>query len=536
MASASLLKLLYSGLQDDRLLPPKGLPKIEDFQKVYVKTGRFTTEWCRVEFDNRPAFGVTSKATLQRRGHLITRAYLVATLPDIRTPQIAARAAAAAQGKAFLGPTFGWTNSIGHALVSQAQVTIAGAPIDTLDGKLMEVMDEFHTPLEKVTTVNRMIGRHDNGFNAKSNGWDTPNQEVYVPLPFWFNRGDPSEALPIDAIGADQVQIGVTFSNVEDIYTTTSRTSNASEAGDQSAGGVCVQPKDGKYMMPKIQDSPFYISDTVGSQVPGLNGNPTKSQSASSLGFQFNMPANLNLVDAYLLLEYVYLDRPEANRIRLGDISYPMVQHYAINPTDTKGLPSARIQMRIPNCARDLYFFCHRQDADLLNAPFLATRDLSGVFVADVSGVGPIAPWWPDASGLNTSLFRPLIPAYSIIDSEPLNSLALIYEGRFVRYGTDSPAFFRSILPSFEDRKSPWHNKYYYHIPFGTSQEEVGISNPMGHANLDKITRLELSLGFQPFRGSLRPTDVPNYRIYVWAETYNILRVYGGRAGLLFAY
>ena len=288
--------------------------------------------------------------------------------------------------------------------------------------------------------------------------------------------------------------------------------------------------------MPPIQDSPFYISDTAGSQVPGLNGNPTKSQAASPLTSQFNMPANLNLVDAYLLLEYVYLDRPEANRIRLGDISYPMVQHYALNPTDTKGLPSARIQMRIPNCARDLYFFCHRQDADLLNAPFLATRDLSGVFVADVSGVGVIAPWWPDASGLNTTLFRPLIPAYSIIDSEPLNSLALIYEGRFVRYGTDSPAFFRSILPSFEDRKSPWHNKYYYHIPFGTSQEEVGISNPMGHANLDKITRLELSLGFQPFRGSLRPTDVPNYRVYVWVETYNILRVYGGRAGLLFAY
>jgi len=24
--------------------------------------------------------------------------------------------------------------------------------------------------------------------------------------------------------------------------------------------------------------------------------------------------------------------------------------------------------------------------------------------------------------------------------------------------------------------------------------------------------------------------------VYVWAATYNILRVYGGRAGLLFAY
>lgn len=286
--------------------------------------------------------------------------------------------------------------------------------------------------------------------------------------------------------------------------------------------------------MPPIQDSPFYIADSNGTDVYGLNGNPNESQKASTLGIR--MSSNLQLVDASLLLEYVYLDKPEANRIRLGDISYPIVQHYAINPFDTKGLQTARIPMRIPNCARDMYFFCHRQDADLLNAPFLATRDLSGVPILDASGFGPVAPWWPDASGLNTTLFRPLVPAYSTVDSEPLNSLALIYEGRFVRYGTDSPAFFRSILPSFEDRKSPWHNKYYYHIPFGTCHEEFGISNPLGHANLDKITRLELALGFQPFRGSLRETDIPNYRVYIWVETYNILRVYGGRAGLLFAY
>jgi hypothetical protein len=183
-----------------------------------------------------------------------------------------------------------------------------------------------------------------------------------------------------------------------------------------------------------------------------------------------------------------------------------------------------------------MYFFCHRPDADLLNAPFLATRDLSGVFVSDVSGVGPVAPWWPDASGLGHQRFGPLIPAYSTLDSEPLSYLALIYEGKFIRYGTDSPAFFRSILPSMEQRKTPWHNKYFYHIPFGTCHEEFGVSNPLGHANLDKITRIELALGFQPKRGSLNISDIPQYTVYVWFETYNVLRVYGGRAGLLFAY
>ena len=520
MASAGLLKLLHSGLQDERLLPPKGQPRIEVFQKTFVKTGRFTTEWYRVDFDNTPTFGQIAKATLPRRGHLVTRAFLVVTLPDIRTQQLAARAAALAANKAFAGPTFGWTNSVGHALVSQAQITIGAAPIDTIDGRLMEVLDEFHTPLEKTTTVNRMMGRHDHAFTAQSNGWDTQNQELAIPLPFWFARGDPSDALPIDAIGSDLIQIAITFNTIPNIYTTTSRAKNLQD----------------KMILPAMPESSFYVLDPVnGETVYGLNGNPQKSVKASIIpGIQ--MPANYAFQDAYLLLEYVYLDKPEANRIRLGDISYPIVQHYSMSPFDTRSMPSARVRMRIPNPTRELYFFAHRQDADLLNAPFLATRDLSGLFVADLSGIGLIAPWWPDASGLNTSALLPLIPAYSRIDSEPITSFALTYEGKLSRYATDSPVLFRSILPSFEQRKSPWHNKYYYHIPFGTQHEFFGITNPMGHANLDKMQNIDLLLNFKPYRDSIRVTDVPAYTIYVWAETYSILRVYGGRAGLLFGY
>jgi len=519
MASAGLLRIIHSGLQDERLLPPKGQPQISAFQKTFVKGGRFTTEWYRVDFDNRPAFGNTATATLPRRGHLITRAFLIATLPDIRTPQLAARAACAAAAAEFAGPTFGWTNSVGHALVSRAQVTIGATPIDTLDSRLLEVLDEFHTPLEKTTTVNRMIGRHDNGFTARSNGWSSANQQVSVPLPFWFARGDPAAALPIDAIGTDKVQLNITFNTVANLYTTTSRSKN-------SAG----------LTLPPMADSPFYQFDPSGEQVAGLNGNPDISQAVSRIP-GIRMPSDFSIGDCHLLLEYVYIDKPEANRIRLGDISYPIVQHYAITPFDTRGMPAAKIPMRIPNPTRELYIMANRNDAAVLNAPFLATRDLSGLPVTDLSGVGPVAPWWPDATGLVTSgNIQPLIPAYTSIDSEPFASLSLHYEGRLVRYATDAPAFFRSILPSFEQRKTPWHNKYLYHLPFGTQHEQFGITNPMGHANLDKITKLDLSFTFKPFRGSIRPTDVPTYTIFVWAETYNILRVYGGRAGLLFGY
>ena len=189
--------------------------------------------------------------------------------------------------------------------------------------------------------------------------------------------------------------------------------------------------------------------------------------------------------------------------------------------------------MRIPNPCKQLFFTCHPVQADLLNAPFLCTRDLSGVFMGDASGVGPIAPWWPDATGLSVTKFSTLVPGYSTVDSEPIESLSLNYDGRIVRYSTQNPAFYRSILPSLEQRKSPWHNKYIYNLPFGTDLERP---TPTGHANLDKIQKIELGLAFKPMRGSLSITDIPNYTVTVWAETYNILKVYGGRGGLLFNY
>jgi hypothetical protein len=537
MASAGLLKLLSSGLQDERLLSPK--IQTEAYQKTFLKAGRFTTEWYRVDFDNQPAFGSTAKITVPRRGHLVTRAFLVTRMPDLATTQAAARKYARDNGLEFAGPTFGWTNSIGHALITSATLSIGGTPIDTLDGRLLEVLDEFHTPLEKTTTVNRLLGRYDDGFTPKSNGFNGI-QEVVTPLPFWFSRGDPSSALPIDAIGNDLVQLGASYNVVDALYVSTSRIKDPRSyvitpgspavaaipsqtlvkgcervfsKGDEAK--AAIPGVNGLLAMPPMAGSPFYVLDPNGEEVFGLNGNPEKSVRVRRIpGIQ--MPESFQILESYILMEYVYLDRPEANRIRLADLSYPVVQHYAFKQ-ETKAHFNTRIALRIPNPCREIYFMAHRVDADLVNAPFLATRDLSGAFVTDLSGIGPIAPWWPDAKGLSLDRFTPLVPAFSALESEPIQSLELLYEGKMIRYSTSSPEFFRAILPTIEQRKTPWHNKYYYHLPFGTNSEAFGISQPMGHANLDKITRIELSLTFKPFRGSMRQSDVPAYTIYVWS-------------------
>lgn len=510
---ASLLKIVSSGIQDERL---SFRHTLYPFIKVWIKAGRFTTQWGRLDFENPPTFGNTAFFQILRKGHLVTRLYLVAQMPDIYTTQRQAQEAAGVGVTVY--PKFGWTNSLGHALVQQLTLDIAASRVETIDSRLLEILDEYNTPLEKVPIINDLIKRKDNGFTETSFGWSPsvstqPYQEtVVVPLPFWFTRGDSGCALPIDAIPMDEVRVGITFRNLNGVYYTDTHVPNTS-----------LDPGTSLW---SLSGSNFYTADPV--------TNPNQVPLSNSNGI-IQMPINLQLGECYILAEYVYLDQNEANRFRLSDLQIPVVQHYAMNPFQTRGLPTARIRLDIPNPTRDLYFMCNREEAPTYNAYFLATRDLTGT--VNTLPNNDKTPWWPDAIGLYArapSLF--LRPGFQLSDSEPITGYEIDYEGTLVRFRTEGPALFRSVIPSYEQRKTPWVNRYYYNFPLGIQNGFTPFSRPRGEANLDKIVKRDLVLQLRAKREYITGTIVPSYTVYVYAETYNMLRVYGGRAGLMFAY
>jgi len=175
----------------------------------------------------------------------LTRLFLVAQMPDIYSIQQKALAAAKAQNpqaqQAY--PRFGWTNSLGHALIQQLTLDIAASRVETLDSRLLEILDEFTTPLEKVPAVNNLIKRKDNGFNETAFGWPQStaratqqpyNETVIVPLPFWFTRGDMGAALPIDAIAMDQIRVGITFRSINGLYYTPTQVQSMTTADGTS--------------------------------------------------------------------------------------------------------------------------------------------------------------------------------------------------------------------------------------------------------------------------------------------------------------
>ena len=332
--TASLLKILSSGIQDERLTFQATL---YPFRKIWIRGGRFTTQWSRLDFENTPTFGNTAFFRILRKGHLLTRLFLVASMPDIYRPQALARRVVDPTGSTRVYPQFGWTNSLGHALVSQLTLDIAAARVETLDSRLLEILDEYNTPLEKVPVMNELIRRKDHGFTETSFGWPPPSptvtstmpysETVIVPLPFWFTRGDPGCALPIDAIPMDEVRVGITFRDLNGLYYTDTHVPNTST-------------EDGTSLW-TLAGSSFYAQDPtlVSGQTPLSNANGP-----------VQMPLSLLLGECYIMAEYAYLDQNEANRFRLADLQIPVVQHYAMNPYDSRGLPNPILPAIFSSC------------------------------------------------------------------------------------------------------------------------------------------------------------------------------------------
>ena len=517
---AALLRVIYGGVQDSRLLCQKGQPNTAFFVKAFIRAGRFTTQWTRLDFDTLPTLGNTSVITLPRKGHLISRLYLVTTMPDIAAPQIAAKAWCTANGKTFVGPTFGWTNSLGHALLQNATIEIGGTRVEQIDGRLLEVMDEFYTPLEKVSLMDKLLPRDSSNFTAGEFGSTGAAVQATTPMPFWFSCGDAGTFLPIDAIQADPVKLSIRFNTPTNLYVSTAQ---------KSTQGLKAPPAGAEAYFP-IGASRFYYADASGTDISGLGGNPNQSTRVSVVP-AIMMPTTQQLQtlgDTYIMAEYIYLDKPEANRFRLADIQVPVLQHYAFDPVDTKNTPVANCYLKIANPTRNLFFYLQRYEAPYFNAPFLATRDLSGV--------GTSTPWWPNATQIDPRVYKDLVPGFALRNSEPIQSIDLVYEGKLFRYSTTTPSVFRSLIPSIEMRKSPWVNRYMYNMPFAYQSGFLPPSQPCGEANLDKVVSVNLRLELNPLAGYVDVNSAPRFLVYIWAETYNVFRVYGGRGGMMFAY
>lgn len=525
---ATNLTLVSSGLADARLLAPKGNPDPAQFLSVLHKTTRWAAQWSRVDFDGTPEFSTRVSMTLPRRGELVSAYTLVVTLPDLYTPQLAAVVAAGGTDfdtpGAFLGPVYGWTNAVGHALVDRIELEVGGAIVDTVDGRLLEILDELGEPLGAVAVKNRMICRAIGGFGPRTWMGGAGGLTVRIPIPFWFSqRGSLAAALPLDALSADAVRVHVTFRGVEGLYYTDARVDARTvgyRAGVDVEGGMWGL-QGGRFWMRDAAATGRVYSMAVGMPASGVAGRLIAGAT---------MPARLSMVDAHAIVEYVSLEERESIALRSAELTYFVRQHEAIPVVHTTRRSTVSVPLPYANPVSDVFWVAQRPETETFNAWFLFTRDLSRVGTPQAPLDVCSVPWWPDGSLALTADSRWAVrPAFQECFSEPVEAAELLY-GTYERFAHGGGSLFRALVPAAHYTKSAIHDRYVYAYSFSVGATE-GEDLPTGAANWDKIRFKELVLTMAGGRKGALPPDM---RVYVYLRAWNVFKVFGGRGGLLF--
>jgi len=498
-----MLKIVTQGLQDqERLNPPLGNPSTRFYTAVHRRRTRWASRWERVDFDNLADFGRTATATLPIKGELISRITLVVVLPDIYTPQVRAQAAAETAGHTVIGPHWSWTNAVGHAVASQITLLIDGQTIDTLDSRLLEVIDEQETAIDHFESSCDMIGRNPSGYTDRAYLGGTryqrqPNQPVEIVLPFWFSRGPGPQALPIQALFRNKVQITCQFRDMQDLVYTDARVDPRNPGKEVTSGQVGP--------LPLIAGATFYETDVAAApqriynqtRLPILqSGIPTLEPFGRVLAGHA-MPSRWHFSDAFFVVEYVSLEDREAAAIRIADLQIPITQHVALPPRPTDGTAVVRMPISQGGLVRDITVVAQREEATDYNAYFLFSRDL-GTPDAEAAG-GSQIPWWPDARIPNWDYGDGYVrPAFEMRRSDPIQGLALYTRG-VARFDHDGPSLFRSLIPALGCRRVPLVDRYIYRYDFGfwptgglAEAADRARDEVRGAANWDRLPQKEL--------------------------------------------
>lgn len=240
MTAGGLIQLVTATGEQDRYLT--GNPEITFFKTVYRRHTNFAIETIDEVFYSGEDFGKQCRCIIPRSGDLISNITLYVNVgslnPDFyerinknsTKPHIDGGAQIDENGNVINtvcecytcleeryknNLTYGWVNSLGHALIESFWLEIGGQRIDKQYGEWLEIWTELTQTAEKNAGYNQMIGKVDpSAFRATT---FTGEMELYIPLTFWFCR-NIGLSLPIMALFYHPVELVVNFRKFNELW------------------------------------------------------------------------------------------------------------------------------------------------------------------------------------------------------------------------------------------------------------------------------------------------------------------------------
>jgi len=227
--TGGILQFISWGPEDMYII---GNPEISFFKALYRRHTNFAIESVEEFFYNEPNFGKISKCKLSKKYDLITNVSLMVSLPSLNECNVniidgtykheqnegncACKVCLAHKYKEDQ-ILFGWANSIGHVLLENYTLEIAGMELEVQYGEWLEIWSELSQPLDKRMLYNEMIGKVEpptftvNTFSS--------NLDLIVPLGFWFCR-NVGNSLPVLSLYNSDIEIGIKFREFDGTWVT----------------------------------------------------------------------------------------------------------------------------------------------------------------------------------------------------------------------------------------------------------------------------------------------------------------------------
>ena len=524
-----------------------GNPKKTYFKATYNKHTNFGLQRFRIDFEGNRVLNFTTPTVLDfkipRYAELLHDTYICVTMPNIWSPL--KYDGDAELGRNLIPYEFQWVDEVGSNMITEIEVHSGGTTLAKYSGEYLACIKERDFTTEKKTLWDKMTGNipeiNDPG-NAHGNVNVYPNamyvdetgvepsireRKIYIPLETFFC--DSSKlALPLVAIQYQEISIKITFRPTYQLYTL----NNINDITTDSCISYRIAPN----------------PNDIDNQLWRFLQPPRDFAASTEL---YNATRNDWNSDVHLISTYIFLGQDERRMFaqQSHNILIKQVKEYDFLGTSGSKL----VSMESRDLVSNFMFRFRRSDAHMRNQwsnytnwaysnvlPQMATEEL---------------PLFNNTEIPNPNNFHitGAIGAYAYNQKEILVNMGLVMGGVYRENVLDA-GIYNFIEKYNRTTGGAKDGLYCYNFCLNSNKKHY---QPSGAMNVNRFSDVTIEFNtteppFNPdgaivdyvcdtnsnpigFRKTSQQLNTYNYDLKVFEERYNVIKIAGGKIGMMMA-
>jgi hypothetical protein len=476
--AGGLMQLVAYGAQDVYLT---GNPKVTFFQAVYKRHTNFAMEVIQQTTNGSPAASGRVSVTIARNGDLVGNMHLALT--PVTTAGLSSN------------NTVYDSNWIAERAVAAVELTIGGQRID----KHYQTWWRLYAELFLNESDKYAWGKMTTMGNAFPTSTGAPNQRVYLPLLFFFNR-NPGLYLPLIALQYHEVRLDFDLTAYYDKYF---GTTNAFEVW---ANYIYLDTEERRRFAQKGHE---YLIE----QVQHTGGDAVTS--SSTAGSSEGSPQLIRLSFNHPVKELVWCYTNPSIASTQGATGYGSnlnaMWNFCSNTANVNITSNVQVLVSSNN-----FVLPH-----LTGVPTLFSMAGQAPAFAGFQGTTGVPPtgnafWVEEGTSIGNSAVQ-----VGGVEVGPLNLFKVVLNGQD-RFKEQTGKYFNQVQPFYHHTGTPYPGIYSY--SFALQPEE---HQPTGTCNFSRIDNAQVSVQMK----SQMQTTLQK----LFAVNYNVLRIQSGMGGLAFS-